>query len=138
MTFLSFYQHMNTPLILEIQPILLSWDHNDHIHSWLRPPKYFPMHFLFQWICINVHKIRLSGHFESILVHISGIRFFPSMGFVQEYSKQYKLSLYTKFRKKLITKFSNKFKKSYVWPILGAIFFSFKNSSCQAQHHMGL
>ena len=30
---------------------------------------------------------------DNILVHISGTRYFPSMGFVEEYSKWYKCSL---------------------------------------------
>ena len=47
--------------------------------------------------------------------------FFPNMGFVQECSKRYKVSLQTKFRKKSITKFSDKFKKPYFW----LIFWSF-------------
>ena len=52
---------------------------------------------------------------ESILAHISGTRFFLSMGFVQEHNIYYKISLYTKFNK-----FSNKFKKPCFWPIFGA------------------
>ena len=54
------------------------------------------------------------------MAHISGTRILPSMEFVQEYSKYYKISLQTKFRKKLMTQFSNKFKELCFWPIFEA------------------
>ena len=36
---------------------------------------------------------------ENILAYVSGTKFFPNMGFVQEHSKQYKFSLQNKFSK---------------------------------------
>ena len=103
-----------------------------------------------------MQKIRLFHHFvvemqsfkntaiclvESVLAHISGTRIFPSMWFVQEYSKYYKISLWTKFRKKLMTLSSNKFKKPCFWPIFpmfGTKKISWKIWLCHAQLHVFL
>ena len=43
---------------------------------------------------------------------MSGTRFFPRMELVQEYNK-----FTEQIQKKAMTKFSNKFKKPYFWPI---------------------
>ena len=59
---------------------------------------------------------------ESILAHISESRFYPSMGFVQEYSKYFKIFLTDQIQKKLTTKFSNKFNKNLFFAHFGPIF----------------
>ena len=93
----SFHQ-----FILEIQPILESRDQTGHTHSGHANPKFF-------WSTFNSYEFastyKKSGYFidlfwrygwlknpaiwlaENILVHISGTRIFPNMGFVQEHSK---------------------------------------------------
>ena len=83
------------------------------IYSWYTLPKStFYINFIFPSLCINLQKNLVISSFcsrvivdlkilqtESILTHISGTRFFSDMGFVLEYSKQYKLSLQTKYRR---------------------------------------
>ena len=103
----SFHQ-----FILEIQPIL-EWP--DWPHSFLATPIIIIRHRKSFWstfnLCELVSTFKKSGYFidlfwrygwlkrpsswlaENILVHISGIRIFPNMGFVQEHSKYYKFSL---------------------------------------------
>ena len=89
----SFHQ-----FILEIQPISESHDQTGHTHFWPRPSKksgyFIDLFWRYGWL--KNPAISLA---ENILVHISGTRIFPNMGFVQEHSKWYKSSLYNKFSK---------------------------------------
>ena len=72
------------------------------------PHQYFSINFWFPWICIKIQKIGVFYHFS----------IFPRYGIWARIQQILKTSPQSKFRKKLMTKFSNKFKKPYFGPFL--------------------
>ena len=125
--------------ILQIESILESHHMTGHIHFWPRQPLHFKRPFnlhefvpackksVNSWDTVNLRVQRpdlrnllwRNSSFrnyaiwlaESILAYISGTRFFPNIGFVQEHSK----FIIEQIQWKLMTKFFFKVKK----PIFG-------------------
>ena len=97
---------INTPktslfhyFLFEIKPVLVSLGQSCHTHFWPGPPRYFWTNFrVFHQAFSTVFLIFVFWRYsqfknpaiwlaKTILAHISGTRFFPSMGLVLEYSK---------------------------------------------------
>ena len=129
----------------------MSLDRSDHTHFWPSPPQYFSINFWFPLICINMQKIRLfhlcvleilqSDWALSILACISRTRF-PKYGISARIQKIIWAFFTDQIQKKLMTKFPNKSKKPYFWPIFpisGTKKFFKKNPAvCHAQQHIDL
>ena len=77
-------------------------------------------------------------HFGLTLIHVSGSRFFPDMGFVHKYSKIIQTSIIDQILKKTCDQIFQLVQKSYFWfafPNFGANNVFFKKKSDSLTHN---